>query len=43
MSTHGFLGTGKGVYKPCGWVLDFAFLQVMHLSHMRCTSFFILG
>jgi len=40
MSTHGSFGTGKGVYKPCGWVLDFAFLQVMHLSHMCYTSFF---
>ena len=43
MSTHVSLGPGKGVYKPCGWVLDFAFLQVMHLSHMHYTSFFILG
>jgi hypothetical protein len=39
MSTH----VGKEVYKPCSWVLDFAFLQVMHLSFMRCISFFILG
>jgi len=23
MSTHGSFGTSKGVYKPCGWVLDF--------------------
>jgi len=36
MSTHGSFGIGKEVYKPCGWVLDFAFLQVMHLSHMHC-------
>ena len=32
ISTHGSLGTCKGIYEPCGWVLDFAFLQVMHLS-----------
>jgi hypothetical protein len=30
MSTHGSVGTSKGVYKTCGWVLDFAFLQIMH-------------
>jgi hypothetical protein len=32
MSTHGSLGIGKGVYKPCGWVLDFAFQQIMNLA-----------
>jgi len=42
MSTYGSFGTGKGAYKPCDWVIDFAFLQVMHLSHIRCISFFIL-
>jgi hypothetical protein len=30
MSTYGSLGIGKGVYKPCGWVLDFAFQQIMN-------------
>jgi hypothetical protein len=43
MSTHGYLGTDKGVYKLCGWILDFAFLHVMYLSYMCCTSFFIFG
>jgi len=26
MSTHGSIGTGKGVYKPFIWVLNFTFL-----------------
>ena len=43
MSTHGSLGTGKGVYNPCGKTLDLAFLHVIHLPQMRFTSFFILG
>jgi hypothetical protein len=42
MSTNGSLGTSKGVYKPCDWVLHYAFLQILHLSHIRCTSLFRL-
>jgi hypothetical protein len=36
-------GTGNGVYSPCGYTLDFAFLQAMHCSQIRCTSLFIFG
>jgi hypothetical protein len=31
ISTQGFLGTSKRVYKPCDKTIDLACLQVMHL------------
>jgi hypothetical protein len=43
MSTHCSLGTGKGVYNPCGKTLDLACLHVMHLLHIQVTSLLILG
>jgi len=33
MSTHGSLGTGKGVYNPCGKILDLGLQHVMHLTY----------
>jgi hypothetical protein len=32
ISTQGSVGTGNGVYSPCGCTLDFVFLQAMHYS-----------
>jgi hypothetical protein len=43
ISTQGSVGTGNGVYSPCGCNLDFIFLQAMHCSQIRYTSFFIFG
>jgi len=43
MSTHGSLGTSKGIYNPCGKTLDLAFLHIMHLPHIRVTSLLFVG
>jgi hypothetical protein len=42
ISTQGALGTGKGVYKPCGKTLDLACLHVTHEQTIS-TSCFIFG
>jgi hypothetical protein len=48
MSTHGSLGKGKGIYKPCSWVLDFVFptsyvfiTYVLHICFFRSTKMLI--
>jgi len=41
--TQGALGTGRGVYNPCGKTLDLACLQVMHLAQALSISRFIFG
>ena len=43
ISTQGALGTGRGVYNPCGKTLDLAYLQVTHLAQTLSTSRFIFG
>jgi phosphoribosyl-dephospho-CoA transferase len=43
ISTQGSVGTNNGVYSPCSYSLDFAFLQAMHCSQIHCTSLFIFG
>jgi hypothetical protein len=32
ISAQGSVGTSNCVYSPCGYTLDFAFLQAMHCS-----------
>jgi hypothetical protein len=43
ISIHGALGTGKGVYNPCGETLDLACLHETHLAQTLSTSRFIFG
>jgi len=43
ISTQGLAGIGNGVYSPCDCILDFAFLQAMHYSQIRCISLYIFS
>ncbi|KAM7486569.1 hypothetical protein LguiA_002578 [Lonicera macranthoides] len=43
ISVQGSLGIGNGVYKPWGFSLDLACLQVIHFSQILSTSRFIRG
>jgi hypothetical protein len=42
ISTHGSLGSGKGVYNPCGKTLDLALRHVIHLPHIRVSPWIYL-
>src|SRR2546423_1518843 len=43
ISIQGELGTGKGIYKPCGIDLDLPCLQAKQALHNLETSFFMFG
>jgi hypothetical protein len=43
ISSQGTLGAGRGIYKPCGFSRDVAFLHVVQWATNRTTSHLILG